>query len=538
MARTLRTDHLVIGSGVAGLTYALEAARSADVVILTKGAREDSATRWAQGGIASVMGPDDTVEAHVEDTIATGSGICHPEVVRECAAEGPARIAALEALGVRFTRDAANGSLDLGREGGHSARRIVHAQDMTGREVEDALLRVATAHPRIRFLDHHMAIDLVRDKKGARDAAVLGAFVLDESAGRIRSIAARTTVLATGGAGKTYLYTSNPDVATGDGIAMAYRAGACLADLEFVQFHPTCLYHPEAKNFLLSEAMRGEGATVRRLDGATFLENYDPRGPLAPRDIVARAIDAEMKRTGDDHVLLDMTHLDPAFVLGRFPGIAESCRRYGIEIERRPIPVVPAAHYFCGGVVADIDGRTTLPRLLALGEVACTGLHGANRLASNSLLEGLVLAHRAATAAAARGLEPMPEVPGWDPGDAAPSDERVVVSQDWDEIRRFLWNFVGIVRSDRRLARAARRIALLQEEIREYYWKFLVTSDLCELRNIATVADLVIRCAAFRRESRGLHFTADHPAADPAWARDTLIDRWDGVRLAPATGRW
>jgi L-aspartate oxidase len=528
----------VLGSGIAGLTYALEASRTGDVLVLAKGARDDSATGWAQGGIASVMGPGDSLSSHVEDTVATGGGLCHEEIVRECVAEGPGRIAALEALGVRFTRAAANGELDLGREGGHSARRIVHAGDMTGREVEDALLRVVAANPRIRLLDHHMAMDLILEHKGRRGSPVIGAFVLDERTGRILSIAARTTVLATGGAGKVYLYTSNPDVATGDGIAMAFRAGALLANLEFVQFHPTCLYHPSAKNFLLSEAMRGEGGQVRRRDGSTFLEQYDPRGPLAPRDVVARAIDAELKRTGDDHVLLDMTHLDPAFVLGRFPGIAARCREYGIDIARAPIPVVPAAHYFCGGVAADIDGRTSLPRLLALGEVACTGLHGANRLASNSLLEALVLSHRAAAKAVERGLEPLPEVPTWDPGDAAPSDERVVVSQDWDEIRRFLWNYVGIVRSDRRLVRAARRIALLHDEIREYYWKFLVTSDLCELRNIATVADLVIRCAQHRTESRGLHYTADHAASDPAWARDTLIDRWDGVRLATTTGRW
>jgi L-aspartate oxidase len=459
-------------------------------------------------------------------------------VVRECVAEGPRRVAALETLGVRFTRSAGNGELDLGREGGHSARRIVHAGDMTGREVEDALLRVAVAQPRIRFLDHCLAIDLILEHKGQRGSAVLGAFVLDEATGRIFSIGARLTVLATGGAGKVYLYTSNPDVATGDGIAMAFRAGALLADLEFVQFHPTCLYHPAAKNFLLSEAMRGEGGVVRRRDGTSFLEQYDPRGALAPRDIVVRAIDIEMKRSGDDHVLLDMTHLDPAFTLARFPGIAARCRQYGIDVARDPIPVVPAAHYFCGGVAVDIDGRTTLPGLLAVGEVACTGLHGANRLASNSLLEALVLSHRAAARAARDRLEPPPDVPDWDPGDAAPSDERVVVSQDWDEIRRFLWNYVGIVRSDRRLARAARRIALLQDEIREYYWKFLVTPDLCELRNIATVAELVIRCAQFRKESRGLHATSDHPQSDPAWQCDTLIDRWDGVRRAAQPGKW
>jgi L-aspartate oxidase len=528
----------VIGSGIAGLCYALEAARTADVLVLTKGSREDTATRWAQGGIASALGPGDSVESHVQDTLTTGGGLGHPDVVRACVAEGPARIAALEALGVRFSRAAEGGDLDLGREGGHSVRRIVHAGDMTGREVEGALVRAASSHPRIRFLEHQMAIDLVLERKGVRGSAVTGAFVVDETSGRVRTVAARTTVLATGGAGKVYLYTSNPDVATGDGLAMAYRAGALLADLEFVQFHPTCLYHPAAKNFLLSEALRGEGALIRRLDGGTFLEAYDPRGALAPRDVVARAIDAEMKRSGDDHVLLDLTHLDPAFVLGRFPGIAERCRTYGLDLARQPLPVVPAAHYFCGGVVADLDGRTSLPNLLAIGEVACTGLHGANRLASNSLLEGLVLAHRAATQAAARGLGPLPTTPAWDPGDSAPSDERVVVSQDWDEIRRFLWNYVGIVRSDRRLERAGRRIALLQEEIREYYWKYLITAELCELRNIATVAELVIRCAQFRRESRGLHYTVDHPQPSPDWARDTLVDRWDGVRLASEPGRF
>ena len=528
----------MIGSGIAGLCYALEAARTSEVLVLTKGSREDTATRWAQGGIASALGPGDSVEAHMQDTLATGGGLGHPDVVRACAAEGPARIAALEALGVRFTRAADGGDLDLGREGGHSVRRIVHAGDMTGREVEGALLRAASAHPRIRFLERHMAIDLVLERKGERGSPVAGAFVVDETTARVRTVAARTTVLATGGAGKAYLYTSNPDVATGDGFAMAYRAGALLADLEFVQFHPTCLYHPAAKNFLLSEALRGEGALVRRLDGGTFLETYDARGALAPRDVVARAIDAEMKRTGDDHVLLDLTHLDRDFVLRRFPGIAERCREFGLDLTREPLPVVPAAHYFCGGVVADLDGRTSLSNLLAIGEVACTGLHGANRLASNSLLEGLVLAHRAATQAAAHGLGPLPTAPAWDPGGAAPSDERVVVSQDWDEIRRFLWNYVGIVRSNRRLERAARRIALLQEEIRDYYWKYQVTADLCELRNIATVAELVIRCARFRKESRGLHYTVDHPEPDAAWARDTLIDRWDGVRLAAESGRF
>jgi L-aspartate oxidase len=529
----------VIGSGIAGLTYALEAARTHDVLILTKGRRDDTATRWAQGGIAAALGPDDSVDAHAADTLRTGCGLGHEDVVRECLREGPARVAALETLGVRFTRRADDaGDLDLGREGGHSVRRVAHAGDMTGQEVERALLRAAEAHPRIRFLERHLAIDLILERKAERGSPVSGAFVLDTESGRILSVAARATVLATGGAGKAYLYTSNPDIATGDGVAMAYRAGALVADMEFVQFHPTCLYHPHAKNFLISEAMRGEGGVVRRRDGATFLERSDPRGALAPRDVVARAIDAELKRSGDDYVLLDMTHLDRDFVLRRFPGIAAECRKYGIDVAAEPVPVVPAAHYFCGGIAVDADGRTSLPDLLAVGEVACSGLHGANRLASNSLLEALVLGRRAAACAVRRGLRPAREVPAWSVGDAAPSDETVVVTQDWDEIRRFMWNYVGIVRSDRRLARAASRIALLREEIREYYWKFLVTADLCELRNIATVADLVIRCAAFRKESRGLHFTVDHPATDPDWARDTLVDRWNGVRLAKDTGKW
>ncbi len=523
------TDILVIGSGIAGLTFAIEAARAADVLIVTKRSREDTTTRSAQGGIAAALGLGDSVEAHVRDTLETGRGLCHEAVVRECLREGPQRIAVLEALGVRFSRN--GGGLDLGREGGHSARRIVHAGDATGRELQRALLDVAAAMPRIRLLEHHAAVDLMLQRRDEAGSPVSGAFVLDAAEGVVRSVGARTTVLATGGAGKVYLYTSNPDVATGDGLAMAWRAGAVAANMEFVQFHPTCLYHPHAKNVLISEALRGEGAVVRRLDGAPFLGAYDPRAELAPRDIVARAIDAEMKRTGDDHVLLDATALGPAFLAERFPWITAECLRFGIDISREPIPVVPAAHYMCGGVVADIDGRTTLPGLLAVGETACTGLHGANRLASNSLLEGIVLAHRAAQRLLERGLPPRPAgVPPWDAGDAAPPEEAVVVSQDWDEIRRLMWNYVGIVRSDRRLARAARRLALLRDEIREYYWNFLVTSDLLELRNIAVAADLIVECARFRAESRGLHFTSDRPDADPAWECDTLIDRRGGAR--------
>jgi len=415
-------------------------------------------------------------------------------------------------------------------EAAHSARRIVHSKDMTGREVERALLEAVAAQPRIRVLEEHMAIDLITLARYGGPEICAGAYVLDVAAGRVETILARATVLATGGAGKVYLYTTNPDVATGDGVAMAFRAGAEVANMEFYQFHPTCLFHPQAKSFLLSEALRGEGAVLRRLDGTPFMKSYDPRAELAPRDIVARAVDHEMKRTGADYVYLDITDKKPSFVKERFPGIYAECLRYGIDITAQPIPIVPAAHFACGGVSTDLDGRTTIPGLWALGECACTGLHGANRLASNSLLEGLVFAHRAAIALAEEAQKrdrgkPWPEVPEWDAGAAGASDEAVVITQSWDELRRLMWNYVGIVRSDKRLRRASRRIALLHEEIAEYYWKYFVTRDFLELRNIATVAELIVECAAARRESRGLHYTIDHLALDPAQARDMVVKR-------------
>jgi len=532
-------ETLVIGSGIAGLSFALEAAAHGDVVLVTKRSREESNTKYAQGGIAAVLANGDSFDAHIKDTLIAGAGLSHERVVDLCVKEGPARIAWLQSIGARFDKkEQAEGApanegdvdLDLHLEAGHSARRIAHAKDMTGREVERALLDAVAAQPRVRVLEEHMAIDLITLARYGGPEICAGAYVLDVGAGRVETIHARSTVLATGGAGKVYLYTTNPDVATGDGVAMAFRAGAEVANMEFYQFHPTCLFHPQAKSFLISEALRGEGAVLRLLDGTPFMKSHDPRAELAPRDIVARAIDHEMKRTGADHVYLDITDKKPAFVKERFPGIYAECLRYGIDITSQPIPIVPAAHFACGGVSTDLEGRTTIPGLWAIGECACTGLHGANRLASNSLLEGMVFAHRAAMALAeeSKGRDrskPWHDVPEWDAGAAGASDEAVVITQSWDELRRLMWNYVGIVRSDKRLRRASRRIALLHEEITEYYWKYFVTRDFLELRNIATVAELVVECAAARRESRGLHYTIDHPALDPAQARDMVVKR-------------
>jgi L-aspartate oxidase len=527
----LTTDYLVIGSGVAGLSFALEASAHGDVVVVTKRTADESNTKYAQGGIAAVLSAGDSFEAHIADTLRAGAGLCHELAVEICVKEGPERIRMLQSLGARFDR--AEGSpqgdpdLDLTLEAGHSARRVAHAADTTGREVERALLDAVAGSPRVRTLEGHTAIDLITMAKYGGPEICAGVYVLDETSGKVLTILARAVVLASGGAGKVYLYTTNPDVATGDGVAMAYRAGAEIANMEFYQFHPTCLYHPEARRFLITEAMRGEGAILRLLDGTAFMKNHDARGDLAPRDVVARAIDFEMKRTGAEHVLLDITDKRPDFVRERFPGIYEECLRWGIDITRQPIPVVPAAHFMCGGITTNLEGRTTIPGLWAIGECACTGLHGANRLASNSLLEGLVMSHRAAHAlrATTDRTKPWPEVPEWEVGSATPSEEAVVITQNWDEVRRLMWNYVGIVRSNTRLRRAARRIALLQEEIVEYYWKYFVTRDLLELRNIATVAQLIVECASSRHESRGLHTTSDYPEPDPRFALDTVIKR-------------
>ena len=521
-------DLLVVGSGVAGLLVAIKAAAHRRVILVTKREAEESSTRYAQGGVASVFGDQDSFESHVADTLEAGAGLTDPEVAAFCVREGPERIRELMDMGAVFSRHAPGGDLDLGREGGHSARRIVHAEDHTGSEISRVLLERARATPNLEILERHVAVDLVVPGRGTRDAECLGAYVLAPS-GEVMTIAAGATVLATGGAGKVYLYTSNPDTATGDGIAMAYRAGAEVANLEFIQFHPTCLYHPNAKSFLRSERLRGEGGVLRDHEGRPFMKGYDPRGELAPRDVVARAIDSEMKHSGADSVYLDVTALGRDFLATHFPYLTENLARFHIDMASEPIPVVPAVHYFCGGVTTDAFGRTTLHRLFAVGETAFTGLHGANRLASNSLLEGLVFAHRAASVVSDVPAADASKARDWETGSASPSRESVVVSQDWDEIRRFMWNYVGIVRSAKRLSRARRRMDLLAEEIGEYFWNVLVNLDLIELRNIATVADLVIRCAAERRESRGLHWVEDYPARDDArWGRPTRIRRFGG----------
>ncbi|MBU2490362.1 MAG: L-aspartate oxidase [Proteobacteria bacterium] len=537
-------DFLVIGSGVAGLMFALEAAAHGSVAVVTKKGISDTSTSHAQGGIASVFSDVDSFDLHTADTLASGDGLCHQEVVDMVVQDGPARIQELMELGVRFNvesggqENSGGPCLDLGREGGHSAKRIVHAQDMTGREVQRAVVEKVLADPRIQVFTDHIAIDLVtysmRLKRGiivtTHQETCCGAYVLETGTGSVHTFAADITVLATGGAGKVYLYTSNPDIATGDGIAMGYRAGAPVANLEFVQFHPTCLYHPEAKNFLISEAVRGEGAVLLDSRGRAFMEKYDPMKDLACRDVVARAIDLEMKKSGDECVYLDITRKDPDFVRQRFPNIHERCLSFGIDMTREPIPVVPAAHYMCGGVATDMDGRTDVERLYALGETACTGLHGANRLASNSLLEALVYAHRAAARAREELKDsratPCPEPPDWDELGTVDSDEAIMVSHNWDEIRRFMWNYVGIVRSPKRLARAQNRIENIMAEIREYYWDFRVTADLVELRNIATVAKLIIQSAMVRKESRGLHYNIAYPEKDDRrWLKDTILRR-------------
>lgn len=525
------SDFLVIGSGIAGLSFAIQAANHGRVALVTKQEIRESATNYAQGGIASVFSKEDTFDSHIQDTLVAGAGICHEDVVKLVVEEGPGVIKNLIDWGVEFTTS--GDSYHLTREGGHSQRRIFHADDLTGRAIERALVTAAKQNPNIKIYEHHVAIDLITQSKVVKKKLTpnrcLGAHVLDASSNTVKTFIAKITFLATGGAGKVYLYTSNPDVASGDGVAMAYRAGASIANMEFMQFHPTTLYHPQAKSFLISEAVRGEGAILRRRDGVAFMDKYHRLKDLAPRDIVARAIDNEMKTHGDDCVYLDITHKDPAFIKSRFPNIYETCLKFNLDMTREPLPVVPAAHYLCGGVVSDKNGETDIKHLYAVGEVAFTGLHGANRLASNSLLEAAVYAGRAYRHA----IEQLKndrfetfEIPDWDSGTATNSDEMVVVSQNWDEIRRCMWNYVGIVRSNKRLARAMSRVKLIQEEIAQYYWDFIITSDLLELRNISTVAELIILCAQQRKESRGLHYNIDYPERDnDNYKKDTIIKK-------------
>ncbi len=510
-------DLLVIGSGAAGLSLALrllERRPDARVAVLAKGPLSEGSTLYAQGGIAAVLDAVDSTESHIADTLTAGAGLCNAATVRFVVERGRAGIEWLIERGVLFDRE--DGAYHLTREGGHSHRRVIHSADATGRAVQTALMD-ALRGSRAEIFENHNAVDLIREKlPGGRLGRCLGAHALDRASGRVRTFAARMVVLASGGASRVYLYSSNPDGSTGDGIAMAWRAGCRIANMEFSQFHPTCLFHPKAKTFLVTEAVRGEGGRLLRPDGTRFMDDYDPRGELAPRDVVARAIDDVMKRLGCACVYLDISHEPAEFITSHFPTVHAECLRYGIDMTKEPIPVVPAAHFTCGGVLTDLSGRTDVDGLYAVGEAACTGLHGANRLASNSLLECVVFGAAAAEDVAARldAVEPPPELAPWDESWVTDSDEEVVVAHNWDELRRFMWDYVGIVRSTKRLERAKHRVRLLLEEIAEYYGSFRVTNDLLELRNLAMVADLIVRSALIRRESRGLHYTIDFPAPD------------------------
>ena len=508
------------------MSAALRLADRCRVALVTKHELLDAASSWAQGGIAAVLDGADSLEDHIRDTHVAGGGLCRDDAVRFVVERGRRSVEWLVEQGVPFTRDGDNpDDLHLTREGGHSHRRIVHAADATGSAVQKTLVERIRTHPNIEVLEWHIAIDLITSRKlGEPRSAdrVHGAYVLDRKAGGVKTIGARHTIMASGGAGKVYLYTTNPDIATGDGVAMGWRAGASVANMEFIQFHPTCLFHPHAKSFLISEALRGEGGLLKLPNGDRFMPRHDPRAELAPRDIVARAIDFEIKKHGIDCVFLDITHKGAAFILEHFPTIHARCLEFGIDITAQPIPVVPAAHYTCGGLVSDLRGRTTVEGLYALGEVASTGLHGANRLASNSLLECLVFSESAAADILAQDAPPPPALPAWDESRVTDADEEVVISHNWDELRRTMWNYVGIVRTTKRLERARHRIELLQEEIEEFYANFRVTNDLIELRNLVLTAELIVRCALARRESRGLHYSRDYPGT-ASEARDTVL---------------
>jgi len=533
----VKADFLVIGSGIAGLSLALRLSESGQVALITKKELAESNTNYAQGGIAAALASSDSFESHIADTLKAGRGLCHANAVRILVEYGPGMIKELIDYGVDFSVSKEDGAkLDLGKEGGHSHRRIAHAKDFTGAEIERALIENARREPNISIFENHMGVDfLTTSKLGTAGAPghsennrCLGAYAIDRAGGDIIPFEAGATILATGGVGKVYLYTSNPDIASGDGIAMATRAGAKVANMEFMQFHPTCLYHPQAKSFLISEAVRGEGAKLKLKDRSEFMERYSQMGSLAPRDVVARAIDHEMKKRGDDCVFLDTTMIDPAWFPARFPRIYENLLKYGFDPTKEMIPVVPAAHYMCGGVSVDENACSSIPGLFVVGEAAHTGVHGANRLASNSLLEAVVFSRFAAQSAVewvkSSGQNITADIPAWDHGVAVDADEQVVIAHLWDEIRRLMWNYVGIVRTDKRLQRAKSRIELIEQEINSYYWDFVVTTDLLELRNLALCARLIIDCAISRKESRGLHYNLDYPETDDEnFLKDTVI---------------
>lgn len=509
------TDILIIGGGAAGLSLAIRLADDLRITLISKGILREGATLYAQGGVAAVLDPADNIESHVQDTLIAGANLCDEDVVRFTVKHGAENIDWLIQQGIEFTRNDDNNDYHLTREGGHCKRRIIHAEDTTGRAIETTLEHKVRTHPNIEIFEHHNAIDFITSPNNDKNQrkTCLGAYILNRKVDRVEVFQAKHTIVATGGASKVYLYTTNPDTSTGDGIAMAWRAGCRVANMEFNQFHPTCLYHSDAKSFLITEAVRGEGGILRLPDGTAFMKQFDSRAELAPRDIVARAIDHEMKRLGTACVFLDISHKPVKFIMRMFPAIYQQCLEFGIDITKVPIPVVPAAHYTCGGVITDIHGQTDVDQLYAIGETAFTGMHGANRMASNSILECLVFAQSASEhiLQQGKGRTNQIDIPNWDESRVTDSDEEVVVTHNWDELRRFMWDYVGIVRTDKRLQRAKSRVNLLLKEIDEYYGNFRVTSDLLELRNLAVVADLIIQSAIDRKESRGLHYTLDHP---------------------------